>query len=131
MTKRGKILSVLLVVLICVLQFSLASVALTEGSYNVTLPNLQRKVVLISGTNADSDPARTYMTFSGGTANYIYVQVQLASGTAVSNGWMELPKSSYYQSVPYNTVVGAGTSLNVVGYQKNVVSKTASGYIYI
>lgn len=131
MTKKSKILTVILLVFCCALQFIIISGAATEGSYSKTLPNWQEKVTLISGTNASATPARTYMTFSGGSANYIYVQVQLSSGTAVSSGWTELSQSSDYRSIYYTSTLGAGTSLKVVAYQKNILDKTASGYIYI
>lgn len=131
MTKISKMFTVILLVLCCMLQFIMISGAVTEGNYNKTLPNWQEKVELISGTNAAEYTKKAYMTFSGGTANYIYVQVQLSSGTAVSSGWMELSKSPDYRSVFYTSTLGAGTALKIVGYQKNIANKTASGYIYI
>ncbi len=134
MSKKTKILSILLIVLCCMLQFVVIPAAVTEGNYSKTLPNWQEKVELISGTNASASPARTYMSFTGGTANYIYVQTQFrGSGAAVTDGWQELQKTSddYYYSIWYNSSLGAGTALKVMAYQRNVLSKTASGYIYI
>ena len=131
MTKKAKTLTVVLLVLCFMLQFVMISGAVTEGSYSKTLPNWQTKVELISGTNAAEYTKKAYMTFSGGTANYIYVQVQLGSGTAVSSGWLELSKSDDYRSVNYTSTLGAGTDLKIVAYQKHVKDKTASGYIYI
>lgn len=132
MTKKTKAFTLICVISCILMQFTILSSGVTEGGYSKTLPNMQEKVILISGTNATSTPARTYMTFSGGTANKIYVQTQRTSdNTAVTSGWKELSLSSYYQSIDFLTTLNPGTGLKVVAYQKNVLNKTASGYIYI
>lgn len=131
MSKKSKITTVILLVVCCMFQFVMFSGAATEGGYNETLPKWRERVTLISGTNAASYTQKASMTFSGGTANRIYVQVQLPSGSAVSSGWLEISKSGDYRSVNYTSTIGAGTKLKIVAYQKNIQDKTATGYIYI
>lgn len=133
MSKKVKVFSVGFVALCLILQIFLVSSAVTEGSYSVFMPNNQEKVQLISGTNASSQTPRTYMSFTGGSANYIYVQTQLdkVEITPVTSGWMKLEKSDSFYSIYYTSSQPAGTRLRVMGYQKNIFGKTASGFIYI
>lgn len=104
--------------------------ATTEGSFNVTLKNLQRKETLITGENA-STGQYSKAKVTGGTVNSVYMQTQLSSSGSAVSAYTEVPRNSRYYYINYTDKIGAGTGLKVVGYQKNVNSKTASGYIYI
>lgn len=131
MSKKTKILTVILLAVCLMFQFVMASGAATKGQYNVTLSNWQGKEVLLSGTNGSDYTEYAKISFTGGTANYIYVQVQLPSGSAVSSGWTKLSRSTDYYAISYTSTIGAGTAMQMVGYQKNIEAKTASGYIYL
>ena len=131
MTKKARVITIMMILVCAFAQLAVMANAATSAYYtNVTLPNLQREVQLAAGTNASNNSARTYMTFSGGTANKIYVQTQKSDGSSPITAWCEFSQSNNYQSLWYNTNVKTGTGLKVIAYQKNVLSKTASGHIY-
>lgn len=133
MNRKTKILTVVLLAVCLMFQLVVASGAatVTEAEYNKTLPNWQEKIVLLDGKNDSKHTKKAEISFTGGTANYIYVQVQLTSGSAVSSGWTKLSRSTDFYNIAYASTIGSGTAMQVVGYQKNVEAKTASGYIFL
>ena len=116
MSKSKKMLTWVLLVACFVVQTSMFASALSKGDFNVTMPNLWRNVTLFTGQNA-------------GTG-----QIQLkASNFAVSKGWREIPNDGHRYVIYFSEdqVIGEGTDLKMVAFQKNVASKTAKGHVFL
>ncbi|MBO5947434.1 hypothetical protein J6Q66_01205 [bacterium] len=130
MKKITKIISLFLVCLCCVLQFCAYSSAATTAKYDVFLRNFQEKQTFASGENDTAIPNTSYITFTSGTANYIYVQVQNSSGVAVSSDWKKISNgTTAYVELPHLVSISSGATLKIVGYQKNIDYKSAKGDI--
>ncbi len=130
MSKKRKILTWILLVACFVVQTSLFVSAKHEGSFSVTLPNWQRNVTLFTGETYGTGQYSNIWV-EGGTVNVVYTQLQLSSTGAPVSEWREVPNDGNKYYIYFTNKLGEGTGLRVVGFQKNVLSKTASGYIYL
>lgn len=112
------------------MQTSLFVSAKHEESFSVTLPNWQRSVALFTGetygTGQYSD-----IWVEGGTVNIVYAQLRLSGTGAPVSQWTEAYNDGNPYPVYFTTKLGEGTGVTMMGKQKNVASKTASGYIYL
>lgn len=133
MSKSKKMLTWVLLVACFVVQTSMFASALSKGDFDVTMPNLWRNVTLFTGQNAGTGQ-HSYLTVDGGTVNCVYAQIQLkASNFAVSKGWREIPNDGHRYVIYFSEdqVIGEGTDLKMVAFQKNVASKTAKGHVFL
>lgn len=130
MSRSKKILTWVLLVACFVVQTSLFVSAKHEGSFNVTLPNLQRNVTLFTGETYGTGQYSNIWV-EGGTVNEVQAQLRLSSTDAPVSIWRSIPNDGNRYSLYFTNQLGEGTGLKVVGHQNNVRSKTASGYVYL
>ena len=134
MSKKRKFISMIVVVVIAISQlFVLVQGASYQPYWNVEMPNWQTQVVLGSGEKGNPDHQYTQISCTGGTVNKITAIAQLANGSNISKNWVEIEKNvtgGTAERIPHNQYIGKGTGMKVMAYQKNVLSKTASGSIW-
>ena len=131
MNKTKKIIAVLVVCVCLALQLVAISGAAESGTFNVSLPNWQTKVLLFKGTKTD-DVKKAYVTLTGGTANYVYVQMTSQKTGNEFTDWAQIPNDGVRYSISYKLQPNKNKAvLLATGYQKNVLSKTAAGKIVL
>ncbi len=134
MTKKVNI-TTLIIVFVCVIaQFSIISYAAYYESYDVTLGTLQIQKELERGQANAQQYTQIYLS-SSSSANYIYIQTQFLGGGAATSGWTQVPRrpdpmSTDVTRADYNQYIGLNTELKTIGYQKNVLPKTAKGAVW-
>lgn len=101
-----------------------------EGSFHVTLPNLQRSVALFAGETYGTGQYSNIWV-EGGTVNVVYAQLRLSGTGAPVSEWTEAHNNGNPYRVYFTTKLGEGTGVTMMGKQKNVASKTVSGYVYL
>ena len=130
MSRSKKMLTWVLLVACFVVQTSLFVSAKHKGNFNVTLPNLQRSVELFTGESYGHGQYSDIWV-KGGTVNIVYAQLRLSGTGAPVSEWVPAYNDGNRYPVYFTTTLGEGTGLTMMGKQKNVTSKTASGYVYL
>lgn len=134
MSKKRKLITLLIVIMIAVSQISILAQGVSYMYFDkVKMPNWQTQVVLGSGEKGNPDHQYTQISCNGGTVNKITAIAQLSNGSNISANWIEIEKNvtgGVAERIPHNQYIGKGTGMRVVAFQKNVKSKTASGSIW-
>lgn len=130
MNKKKKWISIAIIFACLTAQFSAIGYAAGNAAFNVTLPNWQRKVVLGTGENQNTANQYSVIKVTGGTVNTVYARTELANTSDDVSNWVAAPNDGNEYKIYYTNKLGAGTSLTIKGYQKNVLSKTAKGEIW-
>ena len=127
MKRIKKVITVFILSLCVVLQFTAIAQAAVHNYGLLTLPAPRVEVEITHGYKANN---YTYarVKLNGGTANYIYVRF-LKNDAEVSNGTTKIAQNDTYTTVYYTSTVAYNDYVVAKAHQRNVANKTAAGAV--